>query len=188
MIDDRVPTALSGDPRFKNFLEVWDTLIGNLPQKLNVYDIANAPDTALYDLAATFGVLGHKGWLLASSSNSRREMILAAIELHKRAGTPWSVIQSLKSAGYPNCRLVEGVLQPGGTIDPLAVIIELDSLATIDVAAVGVPATVRELMEKVARSWLPIYVRLDSITVRIVIRLDGARPLNGTTLLNGLPG
>lgn len=187
---DRVPSALSKDVRFARFLEVWDTIKGLLPQgdKLNIYDVQDVSESALYDLAATFGVLGHKGWLLATSSNSRREIILAAIGLHKRAGTSWSVTQSLKAAGYPNCRLVEGVLQPGGIVDPLAIVIELDSQATIDVAAVGVPATVRDLMEKVVRSWLPIYVRLDSITVRIVIKLDGSRPLNGTSLLNGLPG
>lgn len=187
MIDDRVPTALRSDERFSWFLEIYDELRENLPENLNLYDIQNAPESALYELAATFGVLGHKGWLLATSTDSRRLLIESAIALHKSAGTPWAVIEGIKAAGYPNSKLVEGVLLPGGAIDPLAVIIELDSLATIDVAANGVPGTVRELIEKVAKSWLPIFVRLDSITVRIVVTLDGTRQLNGGTLLNGLP-
>lgn len=187
MTENRIPTALIKDPRFAWFLEVLDELKEALPESLTLYNLDNAPESALYELAATFGVLGHKGWLLATSTDSRRELIKSAIALHKSAGTPWSVIEGIKAAGYPNSKLIEGVLLPGGGYDPLAVIIELDSEATIDVAANGVPGTVRELIEKVAKSWLPIFVRLDQITVRLVIILDGTRLLNGSTLLNGLP-
>lgn len=187
MADDRIPTALRDDPRFENFLKVYDELFASLPLSLSLYDVKNAPASALYDLAATLGVLGYKGWLLATSTNSQRQLIQSAIALHKSAGTPWSVVEGIKAAGYPNSKLIEGVLLPGGSTDPLAVIIELDSLATIDVAANGVPATVRELIEKVAKTWLPIYVRLDQITVRIVVTLNGTRKLDGSTLLNGLP-
>lgn len=187
MIENRIPTALKNDPRFAWFLEILDGLKESLPERLTLYDIDNSPEAALYELAATFGVLGHKGWLLATSTDSRRELIKSAIALHKSAGTPWSVIEGIKAAGYPNSKLIEGVLLPGGGTDLMAVIIELDSEATIDIAANGVPATVRELIEKVAKSWLPIFVRLDSITVRIVVTLDGARLLDGSTLLNGLP-
>lgn len=186
-MDDRIPTALKDDPRFENFLKVWDELSGRLTTNYNSFDVRSAPELALYDLAATFGVLGYKGWLLATSTNNRQLLIESAISLHKSAGTPWSVVNAIKAAGYPNAKLVEGVLLPGGNSDPFAVTIELDSFATIDIAANGVPATVRELIEKVAKTWLPVYVRLDSITLRIVIILDGSRLLNGSTLLNGLP-
>lgn len=187
MADSRIPNALKDDQRFEWFLQIYDHLKENLPENLSLYNIQSAPSEALYDLAATFGVLGHKGWLLATSTDSQRLLIERAIELHKLAGTPWAVTQGIKAAGYPNTKLIEGVLLPGGATDPLAVTIELDSEATIDNAANNVPATVRELIEKVARSWLPIFVRLDSITVRIVLTTDGTRLLDGSTLLNGLP-
>lgn len=187
MPDDRIPNALKGDPRFEDFLKVFDYLRGLLPEDLRLYDVENAPESALYELAATLGVLGFKGWLLASSTDSRRDLVRAAIALHKAAGTPWSVIESIRAAGYPNSTLIEGVHLPGGGFDPWAVTIELDSLATIDVAASGVPATVRELIEQIAISWLPIYARLDAIAVRLVLTLNGTQLLDGSTLLDGLP-
>lgn len=184
--DNRIPTALQDDPRFSNFLKVSDYLWDLLPE-LRLYKVETAPESALFELAATLQVLGFKGWLLATNTDSRQELIRSAIALHKAAGTRWSVIEGIRAAGFENAKLIEGVNLPGGGFDPWGVTIELDSLAPIDGAAQNVPDTVRSLIEKIAQNWLPIYARLDAIAVRLVITFNGARKLDGSTLLDGLP-
>lgn len=184
--DERLPFILRGDERFTYFLQCFDIAIGEV-ENPQILDTENTPSEALYELARYFGLLGNRGWLLATSTDSQRELLKRAIQLHKRAGTVWSVEQALSDAGFPNARIQEGVLLPGGGTDKWAIVIELDSTASIDSNAIGVPGTIRQLIEGLVRAWCPIYVRLDGVLVKIVVTLDGSRLLDGSTALDGLP-
>jgi hypothetical protein len=74
---------------------------------LDVYDIDNVPESALYDLADQFNVLGYRGWLLATTDAQRRALIKNSIVLNKTAGTPFAVKQALASVGYPDTIIIE---------------------------------------------------------------------------------
>lgn len=74
---------------------------------LDIYNIDSVPASVLYDLADQFNVLGYRGWLLADTEQQRRTLIKNSIELHRTAGTPFAVKQSLASVGYPNVEIIE---------------------------------------------------------------------------------
>jgi phage tail P2-like protein len=81
---------------------------------LNIYDIDNVNESALFDLADQFNVLGLRGWALARTTAARRSLIKEAIQLHQKAGTPYAVRRSLALVGYPNATIEEN---PGNYYD-----------------------------------------------------------------------
>lgn len=74
-----------------------------------MYLIDVVPAVALPALAEQFDVLGFNGWFLTSTTEDRRTLIKRAIELKRFRGTPWAVREALKSVGYYDVMVVEGV-------------------------------------------------------------------------------
>jgi phage tail P2-like protein len=74
-----------------------------------MYLIDVVPVAALPALAEQFDVLGFNGWALCDTEEQRRTLIKRAIELKRFRGTPWSVKEALKSVGYNDVSIQEGV-------------------------------------------------------------------------------
>lgn len=77
--------------------------------KLLVYLIDTVPASAIPYLAEQFDVLGYKGFRLAQNEADQREIIKKSIELHRFKGTLWAVKEALKSVGYGDVIVEEGV-------------------------------------------------------------------------------
>lgn len=53
-------------------------------------------ETALVWLARQFGIMGNEGWNFCTTTQQRRDLVLAAIELHKHKGTPWAISNAIE--------------------------------------------------------------------------------------------
>ncbi|MBF0752249.1 MULTISPECIES: phage tail protein [unclassified Pasteurella] len=60
-------------------------------------------------LAEKWSVTGYDGEFLAESSGSKRELIKAAIELHRYKGTPWAIREVLRRLGFGEIDIDEGL-------------------------------------------------------------------------------
>lgn len=60
-------------------------------------------------LAEKWSVQGYDGLMLADSYTSKRELILSAVELHRRKGTVWSVREVLRKLGFGEVEIDEGL-------------------------------------------------------------------------------
>lgn len=111
MADDdlRLLPAGINDERSRALLK----LIGRLGDidltPLLVYRIDELPDDALHLLGWQFHIMGAEGWDLAETPAERRALIRRAIELHRHRGTPWSIREAIRSLGYADAEIVEGL-------------------------------------------------------------------------------
>lgn len=93
------------------FDELADNRFNNIPvEAVLAFLIDIVAADALFFLAENFDVLGYKGWILASTESEKRELIKEAIRLHRKKGTPWSIIEALRVLGYPDVRIVENIV------------------------------------------------------------------------------
>ena len=102
-----LPPPLAADPTMQAMGEVLRRLNGLDLQQLLVNLVDTVDASALRFLAEQFHVMGDEGWLYTTDETARRQLIKAAIELHRYKGTPWSILRALEVHGYPNCELVE---------------------------------------------------------------------------------
>lgn len=78
-------------------------------EKVLIYLIDNCDPLLLPYLGRQFDVMGVKGWALTTTEAQRRALIKNAISLRRFEGTPWAVKEAIKSVGYYNAILEEGV-------------------------------------------------------------------------------
>jgi phage tail P2-like protein len=90
-------------------LAVGEWMEGDRIDKLLIYCIDTVEASALPALAEQFDVLGYKGWALCNTEQDRRNLIKKAIELHRYKGTVWAIRESLKSIGFTDVTVEEGV-------------------------------------------------------------------------------
>lgn len=113
----------------KEHLVAFDKMVHNRFNNLEVQAaliyLIDTVDAALLPLLAEqFDVLGHKGWIVADSygavmgagvptpydlDKARRTLIKNAVRLHRYKGTPWAIKESLKSVGFYDVTIVEGI-------------------------------------------------------------------------------
>lgn len=79
------------------------------PAKAIIYIIDRVDAAALPSLARQFNVDGFKGWDLCQTEQDRRDLIKRAIELHKTKGTPFAIKQALRSIGFYDAEIIEGL-------------------------------------------------------------------------------
>ena len=107
MVNYLLPPAID-DERFRAFLQ---SILGELEAidlgVLEVWDFDNVHSSVLPHLAEELNVMGYRGWLLADSEAQKRELLKLAIELHKHAGTPYSIERSLKAVGFLAAVVIE---------------------------------------------------------------------------------
>lgn len=74
-----------------------------------MYMIDTVPENVLPLLAWQFDVEGIKGFGLATTTQQKRELIKKGIQLHRYKGTLYAIEESLKSIGFADAVIVEGV-------------------------------------------------------------------------------
>lgn len=113
---------------------------------LFIYMIDTVPAIALPYLAETFDVLGYKGWKFADTEAKQRALIKNAVTLHRYAGTPFAIKNSILTATGAECRIIEGLglkyngiadyngvyTYNGGSAFLFRVILDYASFASID--------------------------------------------------------
>jgi phage tail P2-like protein len=109
MADRRLIPPGIRDLSTEAFNELIDRL-GSLDlTPLLIYIIDNVNASALPHLAGQFHVTGLEGWSIAQTNKEKRALIKRAIELHRYKGTPWAVKQAIRSVGYADAEIIEGL-------------------------------------------------------------------------------
>lgn len=122
MVDLRLLPPSIQDERFKAYLENIERLATLPLESLLIYAIDTVDSSALIHLADQFNVLGNRGWNLCDNEQQQRDLIKAAIELHRYAGTPYSIQRALSVVGFGDSTIDEnppfyydgGVIYGGG--------------------------------------------------------------------------
>jgi phage tail P2-like protein len=109
-----IETVLASALRRSEHIVAFDKLAGQMFDDLDltpllIYMIDTVPASALPYLAAQFDILGYKGWRFANTEAEQRELLKKAIELHRFKGTPWSIKEAIRRAGYGGAEIIEGV-------------------------------------------------------------------------------
>jgi len=99
MADKRLlPPGLSDD-RSMAVLEMAER-IGTIDlTSIKMFDINNVPSSVLPHLIEEMHVTGYEGGRLVASDEERRNLILGAIAVHRKKGTPYAVVRALESLG-----------------------------------------------------------------------------------------
>lgn len=96
-------------------IEAFDLTFANRLSLLNIENIITnlvdtVPENVLPWLAKQFDVEGYRGWKLTENTQQRRDLIKQSIELHKYKGTIYGMKQAIKSVGFADVEILEGVL------------------------------------------------------------------------------
>lgn len=108
MGDSLLQPPLATDARFQRFYHLLDRQQQLDLTPVLIYLIDLTEPSALNSLADQFSLIGD-GWELAESDDVRRDLIKAAIELHRYKGTPWSIREVIRRFGFGEVDLIEGV-------------------------------------------------------------------------------
>lgn len=103
------PLIINSDPQFTALAD-----LGKRLEKLPISQIMTqliplVPAVYLTLLAEKWSVTGYDGWLLAESEKAKRKLIAKAVELHRHKGTPWSLREIIRSLGFGEIQLQEGL-------------------------------------------------------------------------------
>lgn len=103
------PNVLANDPRFSALARLSERLNTLDTSALLIYLVDSVSPQALPHLAEQFHVMGLEGWPAAKNIEAQRSLIKSAIELHRHKGTPWAMKQVLRSVGYADAVIEEGL-------------------------------------------------------------------------------
>lgn len=110
MSDNILASGISGKDHLAVFDKIAKARFAALEiEKALIYVIDTVDADALYWLAEQFDVLGYRGWKLAKTEADRRSLIKRAILLHRYKGTPYAIKEGLRSVGFDNTVIQEGV-------------------------------------------------------------------------------
>lgn len=107
-------TILANSIAWKEHLAVFDKIYAKRLDSIDltvllVYLVEMVPASALSSLAKQFDLLGYKGYSLATNDEEKRKVIINAIERKRYSGTPWALKEALKSVGYGESEIIEGL-------------------------------------------------------------------------------
>ena len=77
----------------------------------DLWNPETCPDSALPWLAWALHVSDSEGWKLAATAQQKRSLIAKSITLHQKKGTPWSIKEALKAAGFNDLEIQEHLPQ-----------------------------------------------------------------------------
>lgn len=159
-----LPGILARDPRFAALaamLDRWQGLDVDAVRTLG--RIGDAGDDLLVHLADWLSLIDEAAYRQAASDEDRRALLLAAVSLHRRKGTPASVRAALDAIGFGRAseivegapqKLYDGAVSADGSFDygypawaEWSIVADLGDRAGIDA---GTSARVRAAVEGVA--------------------------------------
>lgn len=135
--------------------------------KLFIYNVDTVDASFLPYLAEQFDILGHKGYNLATTEAEKREIIKRAIELHRYKGTPWAIMEALRSVGFSNIIIREGIAAGYNHWAKFGIEITPNGKALDDTGLADIYAMVHEY--KPARSFLVEVFRRADVADTITI-------------------
>ncbi|MNJ29008.1 Phage tail protein [compost metagenome] len=110
MVKHQLPPALAGDKRFVQLYELLDENLADLDlNAMLVYLVDLVKPNLLPVLADQFSMLDEAAWLLAESTDARRNLIKSAAELHRYKGTPWAIREVIRLLGFGEVTIQEGL-------------------------------------------------------------------------------
>lgn len=110
MVNHQLPPALAGDERFVQLYELLDENLADIDlNAMLVYLVDLVKPNLLPVLADQFSMLDEAAWLLAESTDARRNLIKSAAELHRYKGTPWAIREVIRLLGFGEVTLQEGL-------------------------------------------------------------------------------
>lgn len=86
-----------------------EEVLGRPIEKLMVYLFDIVDPQAFPLLADQLDVLGFKGFIFADTDEAKRELFERAALINSRLGTPWAVKDGLKTDGYLDAEIIEGI-------------------------------------------------------------------------------
>jgi hypothetical protein len=98
MADERIlASAIAGVEHLAVFDDMVRERLADIDlQALLVNMVDVVPEDALIWLARQFGIMGNEGWAFTTTVEQRRELVKAAVELHRRKGTPWAIKNAIE--------------------------------------------------------------------------------------------
>lgn len=110
LVNHQLPPALAGDERFVQLYELLDENLADIDlNAMLVYLVDLVKPNLLPVLADQFSMLDEAAWLLAESTDARRNLIKSAAELHRYKGTPWAIREVIRLLGFGEVTLQEGL-------------------------------------------------------------------------------
>jgi phage tail P2-like protein len=157
--DTILPDSIAIFPHLLAFDLAFKRQLDKVPiENLLVYLIDRVPADSLPLLAKQFDVLGYKGMRLAQTEKDQRNLIKNALKLHRYVGTVWAIEEALKSIGFSDVIITEGV---NGHWAKFSVTISNDNVQITAAGYADIIAMINQY--KNARS------QLDSIRINIIV-------------------
>lgn len=108
-----IGSSIQSQQHLEVFAQVADHRLGLLDlNPILVYIIDTVPANILPFLADQLDVAGIRGIAVADTEEQQREIIRRSIELHRYKGTVWGVREAIKSVGFVDVEIIEGVDAP----------------------------------------------------------------------------
>lgn len=103
------PSIIEKDAKFTALAELGTRL--NLTQRKQIIStlVELLEDKFIELLAEKWSVTGYDGLLVADSESSKTKLIKNAIHLHKYKGTPWAIREVLRTLGFGEVEIDEGL-------------------------------------------------------------------------------
>lgn len=119
--------SIADIPHLQAFDAMWQARLSAIElDQLLVYVIDTVHPSMLPFLADQFDVVGEAGYRLATTDEQRRAIIKQAIELKRYIGTVWAVKEAMRSLGFADAELVEGIDEGAPEIDWAKFRVEVD--------------------------------------------------------------
>lgn len=133
-------------------------------ETLLVYVIDTVSSSALPLLAKQFDVEGFAGYGIATNDAQRREIIKKAIDLKRYMGTVYSIKEAMKTVGYTEANLIEGIDKGNPAVDWARFSIDSELGDTV-----GIEGVSQSNLAKLIREYKNVRSYLEGISYRLGI-------------------
>ena len=141
-------------------------------EALLVYVIDSVSSTALPTLANQFDVEGFVGYGVATNDAQRRDIIKRAIELKRYMGTVFAIKEAMKTVGYTDAILTEGIDLGNPSIDWARFSVNSELGDTV-----GLDGVSQSNLANLIREYKNVRSFLEGISYSVAI-VDNIDPLN----------
>jgi P2-related tail formation protein len=170
-MDRSLGSSLNSKTHLSVFYDIINDRLADIDLSVILMNMLDtAPANALPSLAKQYNVNGYRGWMFMTTETQKRELLKFGTRLGAKSGTPWSIKEALRIAGYPGVTFQEGIARKlDGTWD-------LDGSNTlgsedwakfyayVPVATPGsVPSSVTELITAIINEYKPARSHLETI-------------------------
>lgn len=110
---DILPESLQHDNTIQSAAKALDSefsVIDSAIPTLSLWNrIESMTEPELSTLAGQFSLIDEPVWGQAEEDETKRTLLQGALELHRYKGTPWSIREVMRTLGYGEIELIEGI-------------------------------------------------------------------------------